>query len=51
VTEVPVSVDGADTFMPANFLDEFEMYEMRQLDESLRVKFYERVRSPTVREG
>ncbi len=43
VTEVPLEVDGADTFMPAGFLDEFEMYEMRQLDEGLRVKFYERV--------
>jgi len=43
VTEVPLSVDGADTFMPKNFLDGFEMYEMRQLDEGLRVKFYERV--------
>ena len=42
VTEVPLTVDGADTFMPANFLDEFEMYEVRQLDEGLRVKFYER---------
>jgi hypothetical protein len=28
--------------MPANFLDGFEMYEMRQLEEDLRVKFYER---------
>jgi hypothetical protein len=35
-------VEGADTFMPENFLEEFEMYEMRQLDEGLRVKFYER---------
>jgi dihydrofolate reductase len=42
VTEVPITVDGADTFMPANFLDGFEMYELRQLDEGLRVKFYER---------
>jgi dihydrofolate reductase len=42
VTEVPLAVEGADTFMPANFLDGFEMYELRQLDESLRVKFYER---------
>ena len=42
VTEIPLSVEGADTFMPANFLDGFEMYEMRQLDEGLRVKFYER---------
>ena len=44
VTEVPLTVEGADTFMPANFLDGFEMYELRQLDEGLRVKFYERKR-------
>jgi dihydrofolate reductase len=37
VTEVPLSVEGTDTFMPKNFLDGFEMYEMRQLDEGLRV--------------
>jgi dihydrofolate reductase len=42
VTEVPLAVEGADTFMPANFLEGFEMYELRQLDEGLRVKFYER---------
>jgi dihydrofolate reductase len=41
VTEVPLAVEGADTFMPANFLDGFEMFELRQLDEGLRVKFYE----------
>ena len=42
VTEVPLSVEGADTFMPPNFLEGFEMYELRQLDEGLKVKFYER---------
>ena len=42
VTEVPLSVEGADTFMPADFLEGFEMYELRQLDEHLRVKFYDR---------
>ncbi len=42
VTEVPLSVEGADTFMPASFREGFEMYELRQLDENLRVKFYER---------
>ena len=42
VTEVPLSVEGADTFMPPNFLDGFAMYEIRQLDEGLKVKFYER---------
>jgi len=45
VTEVPLSVEGADTFMPANFLEGFELYEVRQLDEQLRVKFYERSRA------
>jgi dihydrofolate reductase len=42
VTEVPLTVDDADTFMPANFLEGFTLYEVRQLDEDLRVKFYER---------
>jgi dihydrofolate reductase len=42
VTEVPLAIEGADTFMPADFLEGFEMYELRQLDEGLRVKFYER---------
>ncbi len=42
VTEIPLAVEGADTFMPPDFLEGFEMYELRQLDESLRVKFYER---------
>jgi len=43
VTEVPLSVEDADTFIPANFLEGFELYEVRQLEEGLRVKFYERV--------
>ena len=42
VTEVPLAVEGADTFMPSNFLDGFELYEIRKLDQGLRVKFYER---------
>jgi len=44
VTEIPLSVEGADTFVPANFLDGFKLYEVRQLDEHLRAKFYERPR-------
>jgi dihydrofolate reductase len=42
VTEIPLTVADADTFMPANFLDGFALGEVRQLDEVLRVKFYER---------
>jgi dihydrofolate reductase len=45
VTEVPLAVEGADTLMPANFLDGFELFELRQLDEGLQVKFYERTSS------
>lgn len=43
VTEVPLEVEGADTFMPADFLNGFELSEMRQLDEELRVKIYDRI--------
>jgi len=42
VTEIPLSVEAADTFVPGNFLDGFELYEVRQLDTDLRAKFYER---------
>ncbi|MEA2206271.1 MAG: dihydrofolate reductase [Blastocatellia bacterium] len=42
VTEVPLEVAVADTFVPAGYLDGFELYEVRQLDDELRVKFYER---------
>ena len=42
VTEIPLSVEQADTFVPADYLDGFELCEVRQLDEELRVKFYER---------
>src|ERR1043166_7732601 len=45
VTEIPLTVDGADTFMPADFLEGFELYEVRKLDGELRTKFYERPRS------
>lgn len=46
VTEVPLTVEGADTFMPENFLDGFEISEMRQLDEGLRVMIYDRCQQP-----
>jgi len=42
VTEVPLAVEGADTFMPADFLAGFELTEVRQLDEGLRAKVYDR---------
>lgn len=45
VTEIPLSVEGADTFMPADFLNGFGLNEVRQLDAELRTKFYERAQS------
>ena len=42
VTEVPLTVEGADTFMPENFLEGFASYDTRQLEEGLKVTFYQR---------
>lgn len=42
VTEVPLTVDGADTFMPENFLEGFKPYDSLRLEEDLRVTFYQR---------
>lgn len=42
VTFVPVDVEGADTFMPRDFLDGFETVETRDLGDGLRVKILQR---------
>jgi dihydrofolate reductase len=42
VTEVPLSVEGADTFMPENYLDGFELTASKMLDEELFVSVYEK---------
>jgi dihydrofolate reductase len=42
VTEVPLTVSGADTFMPESYLDGFKSVDSKTLDEKLVVKFYER---------
>jgi dihydrofolate reductase len=42
VTEVPLVVEGADAFMPVDFLDGFKDVGSRQLDNELVVKFYVR---------
>ena len=44
VTEVPLTVEDADTFMPACYLDEFAMAASQKLDDELVVKFYARVK-------
>ena len=43
VTEVPLTVEGADAFVPANFLKGFRKVDSKQLDEGLSAGFYERV--------
>ena len=42
VTRVPVAVEGADTFLPADFLDGFAPRDTRDLGEGLQVTFYAR---------
>ena len=42
VTEIPLVVDDADTFMPEDYLQGFEPYDSRELEENLSVRFYER---------
>jgi dihydrofolate reductase len=42
VTEVPDEVEGADTFMPRDFLDGFECVEQKGLGDGLIVKTFQR---------
>jgi dihydrofolate reductase len=42
ITEVPVTVLGADAFMPKGYLEGFEVVDSKTLDDDLMVKFYNR---------
>jgi dihydrofolate reductase len=42
VTEVPLTIDGADTFVPENYLEGFRNTETRDLGENLTARSYER---------
>jgi len=42
ITEVPMTVQGADAFMPKGYLEGFEMRDSKSLDDDLVVKFWER---------
>ena len=42
VTQIPLTVEDADTFMPKDYLQGFRPFDSRQLEENLEVKFYER---------
>ncbi len=42
VTEVPLTVEEADAFVPADYLDGFGLTDKKELDEGLTVSVYER---------
>ncbi len=42
VTEIPLAVEGADTFMPPDFLRDFQPQRSLELADKLKVTFYER---------
>lgn len=42
ITEAPLTVSRADTFMPEGYLDEFKTTDSKEIGEDLVVKFYER---------
>ena len=42
ITEVPLTVTGADAFMPEGYLDGFEAVDTQPLDKGLTVKTYSR---------
>jgi dihydrofolate reductase len=46
VTEVPLVVEGADTFMPRDFLEGFRPAETQDLGDGLKVTVYERAPRP-----
>ena len=42
VTNVPETVEDADTFLPQSFLEEFELRETKELENNLRVLTFQR---------
>ncbi len=42
ITEVPLTVSGADAFMPDGYLEGFEEVDSKTLEDDLIVQFYER---------
>jgi dihydrofolate reductase len=42
ITEVPLTVEGADAFMPEGYLDDFKRAGSEKIDDDLVVKFYNR---------
>lgn len=42
ITEVPLTIQGADAFMPTGYLDGFKATDSKAIGEGLNVRFYER---------
>ncbi|MBC8030227.1 MAG: dihydrofolate reductase [Pyrinomonadaceae bacterium] len=40
VTEIPLSIEGADTFVPENYLKGFKRSESKMIDDNLAVSIY-----------
>ena len=43
VTEVPLTIEDADAFVPPNYLEGFQPVDSRELQENLIVRFYDRI--------
>ena len=43
VTEVPLTIEDADAFVPQNYLEGFELINATKIDDDLTVKFYTKV--------
>ncbi len=42
VTEIPLEVEDADTFMPADLLARFKLVDTKELEDGLKVRFFTR---------
>jgi len=42
ITEVPLTVSGADAFMPKGYLEGFKVVDSKTLDDDLTVKIYQK---------
>ena len=51
VTEIPLEVPDADTFMPQDFLNGFTLYEQQTLTDNLLVKSYQKVSTQNGSDG
>lgn len=51
VTEIPASVEDADTFMPTDFLEDFELRETKNTEDDLKINFLQKDKFVVKSEG